>query len=136
MALRKVLVSFRKLLELLLRRHQLAVDEVHLLGRILFVQRLSSLSRCWSLASDVVQVILLVCLELGVFELPRLDRLVHVICSRREGTDLGSVLGRSVVFIVLSDLVEVILVQLPDEGSKVAVLEVLWQDQLGEFLIL
>lgn len=39
------------------------------------------------------------------------------------GTDVGTIWGGRVIFVVLSDLVEVILVQLSDEASKVAVLE-------------
>ncbi len=39
-------------------------------------------------------------------------------------------------FIVMSDLVEVVLVQLADEARKVAVLEVLWKNSLGKPLIL
>lgn len=41
-----------------------------------------------------------------------------------------------VILVVLSDLVEIIFVQLPNETSKVAVFEVLRQDLFGEFLVL
>jgi hypothetical protein len=51
-------------------------------------------------------------------------------------TDVRSVRRRRIVFVVLSDLVEVILVQLTDETCKVAVLEVLGQNGLGELLVL
>jgi hypothetical protein len=39
------------------------------------------------------------------------------------GTDVCAIWGRCIIFVVLSDLVEVIFVQLSDEASKVAVLE-------------
>lgn len=52
------------------------------------------------------------------------------------GTDIGAIWRWAVVLVVLPDLVEVIFVQLPDKARKVAVLEVFWEDQLGEFLVL
>jgi hypothetical protein len=51
-------------------------------------------------------------------------------------TNIGTVGRWSIVFIVLSDLVEVIFVQLSNEASKVAVLEMFRQNQFCEFFIL
>lgn len=42
----------------------------------------------------------------------------------------------SIIFIVLPNLVEIILVQLADETREVAVLEVLGEDGFREFLVL
>lgn len=42
----------------------------------------------------------------------------------------------SSLLVVVSNLVEVILVELPDEARKVAVFEMLWQYGLGEPLVL
>jgi hypothetical protein len=54
----------------------------------------------------------------------------------RMRTNIGAIWRWSIVFVILSDLVEVILVQLSDEASKIAMLEVFGEDQLGEFLVL
>jgi hypothetical protein len=54
----------------------------------------------------------------------------------RMRTNIRAIWRWSIVFVVLSDLVEVILVQLSDEASKIAMLEVFGEDQLGEFLVL
>ena len=72
-----------------------------------------------------------------MLELPRLHSLVHYTGAPGLGwTDIGSVWRWGAVFVILSDLMEVILIQLSDEASKIAVLEMLGQDVLGEFLIL
>lgn len=52
------------------------------------------------------------------------------------GTNIGAIRRRGMVLIVLSDFVEVVLVQLPDKTRKVAMLEMLRKDGLGELLVL
>lgn len=63
-------ISFLQLLQLLLRRNKLCIDQIHLLCRYHLFHHAVRLSRCWRLSSDVVQCVLVVCLEVGVFELP------------------------------------------------------------------
>lgn len=41
-----------------------------------------------------------------------------------------------IILIILSDLVEIVLVQLADKGGEVAVFKVFWQDQFCKFLVL
>jgi hypothetical protein len=47
-----------------------------------------------------------------------------------------SSIWRLAALLVMPDFVEIVLVQLTDETRKVAVLEVFWEDRLGELLIL
>ena len=56
--------------------------------------------------------------------------------EREVGTDIGPIWRWTAILVVLSDLVEVIFIQLSDETRKVAVLEVFREDQLGEFFVL
>jgi hypothetical protein len=42
----------------------------------------------------------------------------------------------SIFFVVLSDLMEVVFIQLPHKTGKIAVFEVFWKDGLGKFLAL
>jgi hypothetical protein len=51
-------------------------------------------------------------------------------------TNIRAIWRRNIIFVVLSDLVEVIFVQLSHEASEVAMLEVLGQDMLGKLLVL
>jgi len=62
--------------------------------------------------------------------------ILNTLSPKQVNTDIRSVRRRRIVFVVLSDLMEVILVQLTDETCKVAVLEVFGQNGLGELLVL
>jgi hypothetical protein len=72
-----------------------------------------------------------------MLELPCLDR-----SQSLEGefqnvlTDVGPIWRRCIVFVVLSNLVEVIFVELPDETGKIAVLEMFGKNQFRELLVL
>ncbi len=61
---------------------------------------------------------------------------LYGISTTEVSTHPRSVWRLSAFFVVMSDLVEVILVKLADEACKVAVLEVLWKNGLGEPLVL
>lgn len=63
---------------------------------------------------------------------------VSLVVDRRGGTstDVGTIWGGTVILVVLSDLVEIIFVQLSDKTRKVAVLEMFREDQLREFFVL
>jgi hypothetical protein len=105
---------------LLLCRDKLCVEKIHLLGWHHVVHHGVRLARSRRLSSDVVQSILVVGFEVGVLEFPR----------------TSSVRRHAALFIVVPDFVEIVFVELTHETGKVAVLEVLGQDMLCEFLVL
>lgn len=65
-------VSVLQLFELLLRRYQLRIHQIHLLHRNELIWDLIYFPRNRCFPSNVVQRIFVVCLEVGVFELPSL----------------------------------------------------------------
>lgn len=67
-------IPLLQLLKLLLRRYKLGIEEIHLLSRNNVVRHDVGLSRGRCLSSDVVESILIVHLEIRVFELPGLSK--------------------------------------------------------------
>ena len=68
----KLVVSFLKLLKLLLGSHELCINQVHLLCGYQFVRNRIWLARGRSFAPDVVECVFVVHFEVWVLELPRL----------------------------------------------------------------
>ena len=64
------------------------------------------------------------------------DQLSQHKCMDHHRTNTCSIGRMTAFFIVMSDLVEVIFVELANETSKIAVFEVLWEDGFGETLVL
>lgn len=103
-------------------------------------------SRCWCLASNVVQVIFAVYSEFGMLELPGLwcTRSVFSSHSKSKQVKIQSkvseaylrTIRRCSILLILPDFVKVILVELADETRKIAVFKVFGKNSLGEFLIL
>ena len=60
-----------------------------------------------------------------MFEFPGLIHLAYKNWFRNQSTDVRTIWRGYVVLVILSDFVEIILVQLPDETGEVAVLEML-----------
>ena len=133
----EVVISLLQLLELLLGRDKLCVEQIHLLRWNDILRHDVGFPWGGRLSSDVVERILVVHLEIRMFELPSLQRSV----TRRVqiGVDRpypDAVRRCAALLVVVSHFVEVVLVQLAHETGEVAVLEVLRQDVLGEFLVL
>ena len=71
-----------------------------------------------------------------MFEFPRLWKSAEDKPQRKRYTHACSVRRLSILFIVVSDFVEVVLVELANEAGKIAMLEVFREDRFGEALIL
>lgn len=124
-------VAVREVLNLLLLRQDLLVHQVDLLSRHAILAHLSRLTGRGCLSSDIIERIFAVCFELRVFEFPSLQgvsalefKTVHLAVGSSI-TDILSIRRLARFFVVLSDLVEVILVQLTHETGEVAMLEML-----------
>ena len=128
-----------QLLDLLLLRQNLLVQQVNLLRGDGVVIILGLLARGGGLATNVVEGFLAVGAKLGVFELPCLKT-----GSEASGGVWGSwkhayiltVWGLSILFVVLSHFVKIILVELSHKTGEIAVFEMFGQDSLGKFLAL
>lgn len=71
-----------------------------------------------------------------MLELPRLYLISILLGTLPNLTYPLTIRILSIIFIVLPNLVEIVLVQLADETREVAVLEVLGEDRFCEFLVL
>jgi hypothetical protein len=123
-------------LDLVLHRQKLIADDAYLLRcrDQLFCR--CSFSRRWRLPTDAVEVVFPVCPELRMLELPCLRAsVIGVKITARWDTYSGTV-WRLPVLVILSDFVEVVLVELSHKAGKVAVLEVFGQDRLRKLLVL
>lgn len=134
----QLIVPLLQLLELLLSRNQLGVNQVHLLCRYHFIVDRIGLSGRRSLSPNVIQGVFVVHFEVGVLKLPRLrerESFSHQPHAVR--VSYPRPIGRSPsFFIVVSHFVEVVLVQLAHEAGEVAVLEVFGEYVLCELFIL
>ena len=87
---------------------------------------------------NVIESVLVVGLEIGVLELPSLStsNVSHERCEHSIVTYADAVGRVTAFFVVVPYFVEVVLVELSDEASEVAVFEVLGQDGFGKLLVL
>lgn len=91
------------------------------------------------LPSNVVQRFFAVGPKFGVFKFPRLYAIIKplsMIFLRGSVAYIGTVWGLPILLVVLTNFVEIVFVQLADETRKVTVLEMPWEDSLGEFFAL
>lgn len=136
------IISLLEMRQLLLRRHQLRVHQIDLLGGQRFFRDLGWFPGRGSFAANIIQRIFVVGFEFRVFELPCLRRSVGF--SPPEvfmrlvamSTHPEPVRGLPAFFVVVADLVKVVFVELAHEAGEIAVLEMLGQDGFGEPLIL
>lgn len=132
-------VAVRQVLDLLLLCHNLLVQQIDLLcwNRIFVVSGL--LARGRRLPSNVVQRLFAVGPKLRVLKFPCLYAIIKtlsMISLRGSVAYIGTVWGLPILLVILTNFVKIVLVQLADETCKVAVLEMSWEDSLGEFFAL
>ena len=121
-------VAIGQVLDLLLLRHNLLVQQIDLLGGNGFLVLSSWLARGRGFSSDIIQRILIVGAKFGVFEFPSLRHGLDAMPRIKEVKNVRSAYIRTirrlpVFLVILANFVEIILVQLADETGKVAVLE-------------
>ena len=91
------------------------------------------------LPSNVVQRFFAVGPKFGVFKFPRLYAIIKTqstVFLRGSVAYIGTVWGLPILLVILTDFVEIVLVQLADETRKVAVFEMSWKDSFGKFFAL
>lgn len=127
------------MLDLLLLCHDLLVQQIDLLcwNRIFVVSGLFARGR--RLPSNVVQRLFAVGPKLRVLKFPCLYAIIKtlsMIFLRGSVAYIGTVWGLSILLVILTNFVKIVLVQLADETREIAVLEMSWEDSLGEFFAL
>lgn len=91
------------------------------------------------LPSNVVQRLFAVGPKLRVLKFPCLYAIIKtlsMIFLRGSVAYIGTVWGLSILLVILTNFVKIVLVQLADETREIAVLEMSWEDSLGEFFAL
>lgn len=117
----ELVVAIRHVLQLLLRSDELCVKQIDLVRGHHHVFAVGNRSSwCRGLAANVLQRIFVVDLEIRMLKLP----------------SPGAIRTLLIILGVVPDLVKVILVQLANKAGKVAMLEVLREDEFCEFLVL
>ena len=112
---------------MLCRRKGLAQYD-DLLGRGERILRLRWFPGSRGLSPDVVQVVFAICPELWMPELPCLDACMSdsTAADRGEGWTYVSTIGSVPALLIVSDFVEVVLVELPHKAGEITVFEMLW----------